>query len=225
MRQFLYGLAVVGSLVSGNTFVQAQGKVAYVDIDRVTEHSRSVNKTFLEIESKIKAFQEEIDAKTKLLQSLRDEIKKGEGVVADTELKKKRADALKLEEDLTDLQYKGKREFQKLDATVFEPTIKEIILNIQEVAKEKNIDLVLRGEVVIYASDNVDITEAVIEKMNGQSASSGSSQATSAPASTGTTSSSVIQKSILPSLEKKAVKPASETPKQSTVRPVDRQKD
>lgn len=225
MKKFLYGLAVFGSLFSAVTNVYAQGKVAYVDIDRVTEHSRSVNKTFLEIESKIKAFQEEIDAKTKLLQSLRDEIKKGEGVVADTELKKKRADALKLEEELTDLQYQGKREFQKLDATVFEPTIKEIILNIQEVAKEKNIDLVLRGEVVIYASDNVDITEAVIEKMNGQAASSGSVRPATASASTGTTASSVIQKSILPSLEQKAVKPSSEATKPSTVRPVDRQKD
>lgn len=230
MKKFLLKLSILVAFSSISMSALAQGKVAYVDIDRVSEHARSVNKTFVDIEQKMKAFQEEIDSKTKLLQTLRSDIKKGEGVLAESALKSKKDEASKLEAELTELQFKGKREFQKIDATVFEPTIKEMILTIKEVAEEKKIDLVLRGEVVIYASDNVDITEAVIAKMNANAGSTSKITTNTEKSASSTSESistqkkeSVIQKSILPSLDK----PASSNDGSSTgpKRPVDRQKD
>jgi outer membrane protein len=144
-------------------------RVAYVDIDRVTEKSEKINKAMGNISSKMETLQKDIEEKRKRLADLKAEIKKGEGVLAESELKKRRDESSKLEKDVVELEYQGRLEYQKLDNTLFEPMLKSIVYAIQEVAKERNIDLVLRGEAVIYGADAADITDEVVKKLNSPS--------------------------------------------------------
>lgn len=151
-------------------------RVAYVDIDRVTEQSDKINTAMGNVQTRVEKIQKDIEEKRSRLVDVRAEIKKGDGVLAESELKKKRDEATKLEKELVDLEYEGRREMQKLDATLFEPMVKTIVLAIEEVAKEKNIDLVVRGEAVIYGANEADITDAVVEKLNSAAYNPGASK-------------------------------------------------
>lgn len=141
-------------------------RVAYVDIDRVTDQSERINKAMNNVSARVEDIQKEIEQKRQRLTELKAEIKKGDGVLAQSEMKKRRDESSKLEKDLVDLEYEGRRELQRLDSTLFEPMIKTIVLAIQDVAKEQNIELVVRGEAVIYGAKVADITDDVVKKLN-----------------------------------------------------------
>jgi len=175
-------LSAVLSVAFACSVLAQTSRVAYVDIDRVTEKSDKINKAMGNVSDRVEGIQKDIETKRKRLADLKMEIKKGEGVIADTELKKKRDESSQIEKDLVDLEYQGRRELQKLDATLFEPMIKTIVLAIQEVAKERNIDLVVRGEAVIYGADAADITDEVIKKLNSPSFNPGAKSDSSSSA-------------------------------------------
>jgi len=168
-------------------------RVAYVDIDTVTAKSDKINKAMGNVEVRVKEIQESIEAKRQKLVEVKADIKKGDGVLADSELKKKRDEATKLEKELVDLEYEGRREMQKLDSTLFEPMVKTIQLAIQDVAKERSIDLVVRGEAVIYGAPAADITDAVIKKLNSSSYNPGGSPTKDETDDKSSTSSSKVE--------------------------------
>jgi len=167
---------VVAAIVSACAMGFAQTKVAYVDIDRVTAKSKQVNDAMASVEKKVKGIQGELAAKQKLLDSLNDEIRKGQGVLAESELAKKRDEARKLKSDTDELEFQAKRKMEELDQTFFDPMLKRIVFAIQDVAHDKKIDLVVRGEAVLYGSKAADITDAVIDKLNSSDGSSSSSR-------------------------------------------------
>lgn len=218
--------------------------VAYVDIDRVTEKSEKINTAMASVKGRVEDIQKEIEEKRKRLVEIRAEIKKGEGVLAESEMKKKRNQTAGLDKELVDLEYEGRRELQKLDTTLFEPMIKTIVLAIQDVAREKKIDLVVRGEAVIYGADSADITDDVIKKLNSSAymtnaASGGDSESTgSGPGDDESTGSSKeVESKVKPgpspssdsaasSQKKAAANPVAEkTIIPMARRPVDRQQD
>lgn len=174
-------------------------RVAYVDIDRVTDKSDRINKAMGTVSERVEGIQKDIETKRRRAAELKAEIKKGEGVLAEAELKKRRDESSKLEKEVTDLEYEARRELQKLDTTLFEPMIKTIVLAIEEVAKERNVDLVLRGEAVIYAANAADLTDEVVKKLNSPSfnpdAGSGGSSSKSGSASSSKGSGSDSEKS------------------------------
>lgn len=174
MKQIAVVLAACAAMAMSSAATAQTTRVAYVDIDRVTEKSDKINKAMASVQDRVKKIQQDIESKTTRLAELRLEIKKGEGVLADSELKKKRDETSKLEKEMVDLEHEGKQEMMKLDTTVFEPMVKTIVLAIQDVAKEQNIDLVVRGEAVIYGANSADITDAVVKKLNSASYNPGS---------------------------------------------------
>jgi len=166
IKSFMAGIIVIA--ISASAPAQTTN-IAYVDIDTVTAKSDKISKAMGSVEVRVKEIQETIETKRQRLVEIKADIKKGDGVLADSELKKKRDEAAKIEKELVDLEYEGRREMQKLDSTLFEPMVKTIQLAIQDVAKERNIDLVVRGEAVIYGAPAADITDAVIKKLNSSS--------------------------------------------------------
>lgn len=166
MKRKITAIAATLALTLSLPAIAQTTRVAYVDIDRVTEKSDKINSAMGKVSNRVEDIQKEIETKRARLVEVRAEIKKGEGVLAESEMKKRRDEATKLDKEMVDLEYEGRRELQKLDTTLFEPMIKTIVLAIQDVAKEKNIDLVLRGEAVIYGADAADITDDVVKKLN-----------------------------------------------------------
>jgi outer membrane protein len=151
----------------------AQGRVGYVDIDKVTRKAPQVTKVMNEVQDQLKGIQDNIEAKKKQISGLKSEIKKSEGVLAAEELDKRRKELDKLTNELDELDLKGRREMQKVDQVVFEPALKLIMMAVQDVAKEQKYDVILRGEAVIYGVSGVDITDAVIAKLTADEKAGG----------------------------------------------------
>lgn len=231
MRKYI---AVVGIALGIASFAFADGptKVGYVDVDRVTAKAKAVNNMMSDIEGQVKGLQEKIDAKRKQIQSLEADLKRTEGVMAKEEQEKKRQEALHLQEELEKLEYDARQSMRRIDETVFSPILKKIVYAIQDVAKEDNFDIVLRGEAVIYGSKTVDLTDRVIEKLNltettgtkqkAKSAESGTPESAPKPEAAAKAPKSAEKSPAAPSSSKDGENASRKTP---AVRPVDRQRD
>lgn len=234
LMKVLFYTSCFATALASNT-AAAQAKVGYVDIDRVTEKSEMVNSAMKSVQEKVKKFQEDLDSKRKKLVDLRADIKRTEGVVSAEEQNRKKREAQTLENEMDELELQGKREMQRLDDGFFTPTLKRIVYAIQDVAKEKDLDLVVRGEAVLYGRDTADITEAVIKRLNelekegtaSPSASEKSSSEESEKPAAGTADSQ--EKSATSSPATSATPAATATPRatprSARTRPVDRQPD
>ena len=160
-------LAVVVSLfMLCPTLLPAQSKIGYVDIDRVTEKARAVNEGMKKVGEKIKKVQAQLNEKKEKLRALQEEISKSEGVLSREEQDKKRKEANTLRNEIDDLDIQTRRDMQRLDDEFFQPMLKKIVWAIQDVAKERKMDMIVRGEAVLYGHDSVDISEDVIKKLN-----------------------------------------------------------
>ena len=216
----------------------AQTKIAYVDIDRVTSKAKPVNSLMNDIQGQIEVLQKEIDAKRKQAAELDADIKRSDGVLAKEEVDKKRKELMRLQNDLDDLRLKGEKKMREVDQTVFEPVLKKILFCIQDIAKEQKIDIVLRGEAVLYGTSGVDISDAVIKKLNSDNAATSGTRAAAktepaatpepAPAEAVATPAATIapieKTPAAPKATRKTDAARKTTPAESK-RPVDRQKD
>lgn len=185
-RIFCIAAVALGTL-NANVYAQTT-RVAFVDIDRITEKSDKINSALDKARGRADEIQAEIEVKMKRIQELRAEVKKGEGVLAESELKKKRDEATKLEKDVIELEKEGQKEVTELKQTLFDPMVRSISQAIEEVAKEKSIDLVVKSEAIVYGANIADISDDVVKKLNSKSGSTESSSSSSSK-SEGSTSS------------------------------------
>lgn len=179
-RLLTAGLAVL--LLMMTQEAKAQTKVAYVDIERITSKAKPVSAMMTDIEQQVKGLQSEIESKMKKLRELKAEAQSTEGILSKDEQDKKRKEVLRLQNELDELEGRARRKMREMDSTVFEPLMKRIMFVIEDVAKEKKVDIVLRGEAVIYGATAVDLSDEVIKKLNeGSGATPPKSQATKGP--------------------------------------------
>lgn len=150
----------------GESTAQPTGKVAYVDIDRVTSKAKPINDVMEGIQGQIKDLQDQIESRRRKIRDLETELKRNDGVLSQQIQTDKRKEVDRLKSELDDLDYKARKEMQKMDETQFAPLLKQILFAIQDVAKENKYDLVLRGEAVLYGSSAADISDLVIKKLD-----------------------------------------------------------
>lgn len=158
-------------------FLFAEGKVGYVDIERITSKAKAVTNVMSDIQDEIKTLQKEINDKEKQMQELQADLKKTDGVFTKEETSKKKKDLDRLLNEYEDLQTRSKKKMRVLDETTFAPLMKKILFAIQDVAKERKFDVVLRGEAVLYGTTGADLTDDVIKKLNQDYLTTGSKQA------------------------------------------------
>jgi len=141
-------------------------RIGYVDVDRVTSKAKPVNNLMGGAAEEIKKLQQDIESKTKQVTDMEAEIKRTDGVLSKEETDKKRKEVLRLRNEVDDLMTKARQKSREVESTVYEPLLKKIGAAIQEVAKERNIEIVLPGAAVLYGSPTADMTDDVIKKLN-----------------------------------------------------------
>lgn len=202
------------------------GKIGFVDLDRITAKARQQAAAMDSLSDEVRKIQRDVQEKLDKIRDLEREIMRSEGVLSADEISRRRREVNRLKDELDGLERQYRQKMQRLDETVFEPLVKKIGYAIEDEAKEKGFDIVLRGEAVFYGNPAVDLTEAVIQRLDrdfessrakGESAQGAAAGKSSAPdASADRTASSSKTDSASGS------KSASSS---SRVRPVDRQKD
>lgn len=142
------------------------GRIGFVDIDKITSKAKQHVAAMDDLSAEVRRIQKDLQTRIDKIRDLERDIEKNRGVVSNDEINRKQQEIKRLRNELDTLEVKYKREMQRLDETVFEPLVRKIGYAIEDVAQEQGYDLVLRGELLFYGSDSVNLTDAVIEKLN-----------------------------------------------------------
>lgn len=140
----------------------------YVDIDQITSTALPVKDVIAKFEADLRVKQNNIDAKYDVFKQKKADYKQKSSVITEEE-KNKKIDELKtMQKDIEDMEQVMQEDFKKKDQEILQPVLDLILKTIEQIAKEKRIDVVLRKENVLYADKGFDITGDVIARINAQ---------------------------------------------------------
>ena len=139
-------------------------KIGVVDTFKVMESSPQAESAKKTLEKEFSARQRTLTDQMKSIKDMEDKLDKDGAVMSEGEVGKMRRDIAAKRRDLQRDRDEMGDDFNLRKNELQAKIGKEIIAVIQQVAKEKGLDLVL-GQGVIYANDKVDLTAAVIERL------------------------------------------------------------
>lgn len=160
IKGFLAALMLTG--VAGPAL--AEVKIGYVNAIQVLEQApqaaqarETLQREFADRDRKLVASQRE-------LQSLQGKLEKDAAVMSEAERSKLQREILSKQRDLQRDQEEFREDVNLRRNEEFGRIQQDIVSAIQQVAKEQKYDLVV-GEGVIFASDRINMTDAVVEKL------------------------------------------------------------
>ncbi len=149
--------------ISGISSAQAE-KIGFVDATKVVEHSPQYAAARKALETEFTRRDKDLVGKQKQLKQLEEKLVRDSAVMSTSELKRLEQDIRSRRRALNhakdefreDFNLRRNEEFNKLRRQVAEVVI--------EVGKNNNLDIIL-SEGVIYASERVDISKKVLERL------------------------------------------------------------
>lgn len=148
--------------------VRPAARIAFVDMELVLDRSAAVRTIVGEIDQELGRRSGEIDAKKRELARLKAGLEKQGAVLSAAEKKKREEQALGLLDEIDELQFRFQREVRSRQQSTIEPLLEQVILVIGDVGRRDGYDLVVRGEVVLYGRDTVDLTPGIIKELDGR---------------------------------------------------------
>lgn len=141
-------------------------RIGYVDMDRVAGNSQMVKERVSAVEQELLEKQKNFKAKAEELKQLSQEVSQQESVLSAAQLEQKKTRIRTLRDELDRLQYESDRILNKTSQDIIEPVLDEVLAAVERIAKAYGFDLILRGDLVLYASDRVDLTDAVVRELD-----------------------------------------------------------
>lgn len=173
--KFLFGRAVVVRLAAAGALTllavagaQAQEvlKIGYVNSDRVLREANVAKAAQTKLESEFAKRQKEGEDAASRLKTAADKLDKDAPTLSEAERNRRQRDLI--EQDRT-LQTK-RREFQEDLNQRRNEELASVVERANRVVKQiyetEKYDLILQGDVVIFASNRVDITDKVVKALN-----------------------------------------------------------
>lgn len=168
LRVFLSGLLLTGLLIAGPFSAFAQTTIAVVDVEYLLTESKAAKHINAQIESRRKAFLEELSEKEQSLKEMEEKLIESQekGDAEGFESLRKRFEEEYQQTSTFARQTRGALEssfgkaMNKLRTNMFEIT--------QEIAEEKNYDLVLAQQTVVIGHKSLSITEEVLERLDNK---------------------------------------------------------
>lgn len=169
--RFAAGVAIAASFAAASF---AQSTILVVDTQKVLKDSivgqhvaRQLETIYTSASSEIKAKRSPLESKAKSLQAQINSKTSVEQIRADTSLK---AQAQSLETDRKKYQveeYYTAQELKITEAKAIKQVSDRVKVIIDQIARERNADVVLEKSLVIYG-DPADVTDVVISRLNSQ---------------------------------------------------------
>lgn len=166
------GLIALVSIAASGPIVAEDYKIGVVQVLRVLEAAPQAERARKLLEKEFAGRDRELVATQKTLKTLEDRLAKDGAIMSENErarterqiVTKKREQKRDQDEFREDVNFRRNEEFGKIQ--------REIVVAIQKVAKEDKYDLIV-GEGVIFASDRVDLTPKVIERLKTEFGAAG----------------------------------------------------
>jgi len=141
-------------------------RIAYVDLDRVAKNSAMVKQKVSAVEKDLREKQKLYQDKADELRRLRRQLATQSTVLTPAQVDKIKNRIKQLRDEMDYLQYQADRVLNNSSREIIEPVLDQVLAAVEQVAKKYQIDLVLRGDLVLFASDRVDLTDAVIRELD-----------------------------------------------------------
>jgi outer membrane protein len=160
---------VLSALALNASFAHADDtRIGVVDMQKAIQSSADGKKAKSELETAFNKKKKELDDQGAALKKEQEDFQKKQAALSDTA---KREKGSKLQEKMMkyqELLQKSNVEIQKKEQEMSEPIIRKIREKVSEIAKKKNLSIVLEknDNIVIYSEDKNDITSDVISAIN-----------------------------------------------------------
>lgn len=159
-------------------------RVGFVDIDGVTRRAKFYRDMVAELEKEVESKKASILSKSEKLVGMGKELKKQRSVLSDAEYEKKDKEITELGREIEDEQKVVNQLMAKNNEEKVAPAVDRILKTVKEVAQEEGYDLVVTGELVLYNSAAVDLSEKVLQRLDGGAAAPAAGSGAAAPAAT-----------------------------------------
>jgi len=143
----------------------AELSIGTLDWQSLLTKAPQAEKASKRLEKEFKARKEGIDEKQKTLETKIDKFQRDKDAMAATERTKAERELGKMQQDLRDQQEEFQNDYvgrQREEMDKFLSVVKDVV---QKYAKEHHFDLILPQETTMYASEKINLTAAILEKL------------------------------------------------------------
>jgi outer membrane protein len=163
IRNFL-ALATVATFVTLGA-ANAQN-IAVVDLETVLKSSKAMKDAQNKISKKQTNFQKEIDKKQKELEKENKKIESKKSTLSDQAFEKEQKKFSQKVDELKELVTKRQDELKKSSLDAISKINDKVKDSVEEIRKEKNLDIIISAESAVFYKDDLDISEDVTKLLN-----------------------------------------------------------
>lgn len=143
-------------------------RIGFVDMDAVLASSRAIRTVMGELDEEIADAQQQIIEKEQQLEDLRNSLRLQSAVLSQEERRARQENALDLVREIEEMNFRLERRMRDSERETIQPVLREVVNTIGETARAEGYDIVLRGEVVLYGVERVNLTPLVIERLDNK---------------------------------------------------------
>lgn len=143
-------------------------KIVVIDIRKVVNKSKYGEEVMSKLKEKYDELSLKIQAKSKELEVLKEELEKKGALLTPEAREKKQSEYQRLLRELKSLQEDAQYEMQEYERKLLDPVFKDLEIVLKEVAQKEGIDLVLEKNQpgIYYMSPSIDFTDKLIERFD-----------------------------------------------------------
>jgi outer membrane protein len=166
----LVGLVLISFLFTVTSVLAADSKVGFVDLQKALNFSQAGKTAKETISKKVKDYEGTIEGKKAELQKLKDELEKQAVLLSEQARAEKERDYQQKLKDFQRFTKDIQEELQRSDADFTRQILEKILKVIGEMGKAQGYTVILEKSEssLLYADDQIDLTEAVIKAYDEQ---------------------------------------------------------
>jgi outer membrane protein len=154
------------SLPAG-AFAADNGKLGYVDVQKVLNLSNAGKNAKLELTAKVKKHQDEINRKQEELKKLKDVLEKQGSILSESAKSAKERDYQQALKDIQRMQKDAQDDLQSKDEELTRNILTDIEKVVQDYGKKNNYNFIfIKNESMIYANEASDLTDQILTLLN-----------------------------------------------------------
>lgn len=141
-------------------------RIAVVNTDKITNSSVQVQNLLKEASTEATALGEELKKKQEEYRKAAERYNSQLSVTSEDEKKRRFEEIKKMGEDIEELTFRFNREMKNAQEKAVEPLRERIVTAIEDLARSSDIAVVLSTENTIYYSPQIDLTNAVVARID-----------------------------------------------------------
>ncbi len=170
MKFKLVLLLLSSSFICNSVFADSSPKLAFVDIQKALEQTKSGQKVQKEFKTEVDNEQKNIDRKKAEYESLKESLEKQRGSLNEATLHEKEESLLTLERELKRSFQDSQEKLRRKNANLVGELVKKMRELIETIGKDQGYSMIFEknSQAMIFADPSSDITDEVVKKFDNQ---------------------------------------------------------